>query len=103
MKWESGKIVIFGALLVAVVCACVAVYFWRADKPNVPKAVENTVRTQEAVRETIHVIQTRRIANDKRIEEAAETARHSVDTLSADAVVAELNALLDELRRSRSE
>ena len=101
MKWESGKVALIGGIILAVVCACVAVYFWLADKPNVPKAVENTVRTQEAVKETIHVIQTRRIANDKRIEETAETARHSVDTLSADAVVRELNLLLDELRQRK--
>ena len=92
------------ALVLLAVCAGVLGVLWKRDTPPaVAPKVEETAKAQRAVDDAIKTIRVHRRQNDERIEEAAETARHSVDTLSADAVVAELNALLDELRRSRSE
>lgn len=85
-------------LLVGIVFACLG-YWYSQDTPlpSVPE-VTQTVQTQEAVTSATSQVLTGRTTNDEAIKQAYENAKAQVVNLSADAVVLELNLLLDELR-----
>ena len=92
------------ALVILAVCVGVYVALSKRDTPpQVAPKVARTVEAQRAVDTAIKTIYVQRRRNDERIEKVAQEARDSVSSLDADAVVRELNVLLDELRRSRSE
>jgi predicted ATPase len=85
-------------LLAGIVCASVAFYLWRDTPPPSVPEVAQTVQIQEAVTSATSQVLTGRTTNDEAIKQAYENAKAKVDALSADAVVADLNVLLDELR-----
>lgn len=90
------------ALVILAVCAGVLGVLWKKDTPPaVAPKVEETAKAQCAVETAIKTIHVHRRQNDERIEKVAQEARDSVSGLDADAVVAELNALLDELRQRK--
>ena len=90
------------ALVILAVCAVALGVLWKRDTPpQVAPKVARTVEAQRAVDTAIKTIYARRKSNDERIAKVAQEARDTVSSLDADAVVAELNALLDELRRRK--
>ena len=90
------------ALVILAVCAGVYVALSRRDTPpQVAPKVARTVEAQRAVDTAIKTIYARRKSNDERIAKVAQEARDSVASLDADAVVRELNLLLDELRQRK--
>ena len=92
------------ALVILAVCAGVLGVLWKRDTPpQVAPKVEETAKAQRVVDDAIKTIRVHRRQNDERIEKVAQEARDSVASLDADAVVRELNLLLDELRRSKPE
>jgi len=95
---HKGEIVFALLLLGALAIASLGYYFSReTDHPSVPD-VTQTVATQEAVQTAITQIPIARATNDEAIKQAYEKAKADTMALSADAVVVELNLLLDELR-----
>jgi hypothetical protein len=90
------------ALVILVVCAGVLGVLWKRDTPpQVAPKVARTVEAQRAVDTAIKTIYARRKSNDERIAKVAQEARDTVSSLDANAVVAELNVLLDELRQRK--
>ena len=90
------------ALVILAVCAGVLGVLWKRDTPpQVAPKVARTVEAQRAVDTAIKTIHVHRRQNDERIAKVAQEARDSVASLDADAVVAELNLLLDELRQRK--
>ena len=90
------------ALVILAVCAVVLGVLWKRDTPpQVAPKVEETAKAQRAVDTAIKTIYARRKSNDERIEKVAQEARDTVSSLDADAVVRELNVLLDELRQRK--
>jgi hypothetical protein len=85
-------------LLVGVACALVAFWLLRDTPPPSVPEVAQTVQIQQAVTSATSQVLTGRTTNDEAIKQAYENAKAKVDALSADAVVVELNLLLDELR-----
>lgn len=95
---HKGEIVFALLLLGALAIASLGYYFSReTDPPSVPE-VTQTVATQEAVTSATSQVLTGRTTNDEAIKTAYEQAKRDAMALSADAVVVELNLLLDELR-----
>lgn len=95
---HKGEIVFALLLLGALAIASLGFYFsLETDPPSVPE-VTQTVATQEAVTSAITQIPIARTTNDEAIKTAYQAAKAKVATLSADAVVADLNLLLTELR-----
>ena len=99
--WISNHripIVISLVVLAGIVCVSLALYSLLAtDPPSVPEGTQTAV-TQQAVTSATSQVLTGRTTNDEAIKNAYRLAKESVANLSADAVVAELNLLLDELR-----
>jgi len=90
------------ALVILAVCAVALGVLWkRGTPPQVAPKVARTVEAQRAVDDAIRTIYVQRRQNDERIAKVAQEARDTVSSLDADAVVAELNALLDELRQRK--
>ena len=90
------------ALVILAVCAVALGVLWKKDTPpQVAPKVARTVEAQCAVETAIKTIHVHRRQNDERIEKVAQEARDSVASLDADAVVRELNLLLDELRQRK--
>ena len=90
------------ALVILAVCAVALGVLWKRDTPpQVAPKVARTVEAQCAVETAIKTIRVHRRQNDERIEKVAQEARDSVASLDADAVVAELNVLLEELRQRK--
>ena len=90
------------ALVILAVCAVALGVLWkRGTPPAVAPKVEETAKAQRAVDDAIRTIYVQRRQNDERIAKVAQEARDSVASLDADAVVAELNVLLDELRQRK--
>jgi len=97
---HKGEIVFALLLLGALAIASLGYYFSRdTDPPSVPE-VAQTVATQEAVQTAITKIPIARATNDEAIKQAYMEAKERVMALSDDAVVADLNVLLNELRGS---
>ena len=95
---HKAEIVLFLHLLAAVVIvSLVASFSPETDPPSVPE-VAQTVQIQEAVTSAITQVKVERTTNDEAIKNAYRIGKESVANLSADAVVLELNLLLDELR-----
>ena len=90
------------ALVILAVCAGVYVALWRrGTPPAVAPKVEETAKAQRAVDDAIRTIYVQRRQNDERIAKVAQEARDTVASLDADAVVRELNVLLEELRQRK--
>jgi hypothetical protein len=90
------------ALVILAVCAVALGVLWkRGTPPQVAPKVEETAKAQRAVDTAIKTIYARRKSNDERIAKVAQEARDTVSSLDADAVVRELNVLLDELRQRK--
>ena len=100
MIWNKRAWIAVTLLLLGIaVIASLAFFFWRdTAPPSVPEAGK-TVQTQTAVNSAVRQVQETRTTNDEAIKTAYEQAKRDAMALSADAVIADLNLLLDELRQ----
>jgi len=89
-------------LVLAASAGLVCWSIWGGRHPSVPEATV-TAGKQDSWSNTVTTIRTRRTRNDQAIEDSYFSGREAVRDLSADAVVAELNALLDELRGGQTQ
>ena len=100
MEWLRSHKLILATIGIAVLAAAVSLVLSvrrETVPPSVPE-VTQTVATQEAVTSATSQVLTGRTTNDEAIKTAYEQAKRDTMALSADAVVVELNLLLDELR-----
>lgn len=104
MIWNKRAWIAVTLLLLGIAVIASLAFWYRqgTPPPSVPEA-GTTVQTQTAVNSAVRQVQETREKSDERIRKAYQDARKGVDCLSADAVVSELNALLDELRQRDAE
>lgn len=100
MTWIKNhvKIVCISLLLGVVVIVCLGYWLWPATHPPLVPETATTAHVQTAVTSATQTVVTNRLTNDEAIKTAYEKAKTDAMALSADAIVLELNALLDELR-----
>ena len=104
MEWLRSHKLILAAIGIAVLAAAAVslVLFVRrgAVPPSVPVSATDAVH--RGVSDAVGKVQAGRKTHDERIRDAGVSARTDVGNLSADAVVRELNLVLDELRRGEA-
>ena len=100
MIWNKRAWIAVTLLLLGIAVIASLAFWYRqgTPPPSVPEA-GTTAQTQTAVNSAVRQVQGTRTTNDEAIKTAYEKAKRDTMALSADAVVVELNLLLDELRQ----